>query len=183
MVSLQSVGNRFDITLRVIDGGSGIVTGVLSETDQNAQPAYVFINPRHVLRTLHPTAVRIGMVLETLQGSKFIVGDNGPSENWRGTLFESFRLFQTTGQYTWKRRTRITDPITNAERDGPIEDKGLIWAAIEALEREVNDSKLRTSFEQNRFITGAPVLADDLIDNRPITKVDKQLGLQIGVIT
>jgi len=183
MVSLATVGERFDIAFRVIEGGSGIITGVLSETDQNAQPAYVFVNPRHVLRTVYPTALKIGMVIESLQGSKFIVGDNGPSENWRGTLFQSFRLFEPTGRYSWKRRTRIVDPITKAERDGPLETLGTIWAAIEALEREVNDSRLRQSFEQNRFITGAPVQSDDLIDNRPITKVDKQLGLQIGVLT
>lgn len=183
MVSLKTVGDRFEIPFRVIEGGSGIVTGILSETDQNAQPSYVFVNPRHVLRTPHPTAVRIGMVVETQEGTKFIVGDNGPSENWRGTLFDSFRLFEPTGRYLWQRRTRITDPITRTEREGPLTTVATIWAAIESMERELNDAKLRTSFEQSRFITGAPVLADDLLDNRPITKVDKQLGLQIGVLT
>ena len=183
MVSLKTVGERFDILFRVIDGGSGLVTGILSETDQNAQPSYIFVNPRHVLRTAYPTAVRIGMVLETMSGTKFIVGDNGPSENWRGTLFQSFRLFEPTGQYSWKRRTQVTDPITKAKREGPLQDLGMIWAAIESMDREVNDSRLRQSFEQNRFITGAPVKSDDLIDNRAVTKVDKQLGLQIGVLT
>lgn len=183
MVSLKTVGERFDIAFKVIEGGQGLVTGILSETDQNAQPAYVFIQPRHVLRTIYPTALKVGMVIESAAGSKFIVGDNGPSENWRGTLFQSFRLFEPTGRYLWQRRKMKIDPITKAQRDDGLEDVGLVWAAIEALEREVNDSRLRSSFEQNRFITGAPIRSDDLLDNRAVTKVDKQLGLSIGVLT
>lgn len=183
MVSLKSVGDRFQIMFRVIQGGSGIVTGTLSETDQNAQPAYIFVQPRHVLRTSFPTALRVGMVIQTSANSTFIVGDNGPSENHSGVLFQSFRLFEPTGQYEWKRRRKIVDPITKQERDAGLENLGMIYCAIEAMEREVLDSRLRQSFEQNRFITGALVKSDDLIDNRPITKVDKQLGLQIGIIT
>jgi hypothetical protein len=183
MVSLKTVGERFEIPLQVIEGGSGTIMGVLSETDQNAQPAYVFVQPRHVLRTAFPTALKIGMVLRTTAGSTFIVGDNGPSENARGILFQSFRLFEPTGRYLWQRRKRRIDPITKAERDDGLEDKGMVWAAIEAMEREVNDSRLRTSFEQSRFITAAPLRSDDLLDNRPVTKVDKQLGLSIGVLT
>ncbi len=183
MVSLKSVTDRFEIMFRVIQGGDGVVTGLLSETDQNAQPAYIFVQPRHVLRTKFPTALRVGMVIRTQAGSVFLVGDNGPSESYRGVLFQSFRLFEPTGQYLWQRRRKTIDPITKTERDAGLQDLGMIYCAIEALEREVLDSKLRQSFEQSRFITGALVKGDDLIDNRPITKVDKQLGLQIGIIT
>lgn len=182
MVNLVTAGDRFNIPFRVIEGGQGVIKGVLSETDQNSQPAYVFINPRHVLRTSYPTALRVGMVIESETGQKFIVGDNGPSENWRGVLFQSFRLFTPTGRYTWKRRTKTIDPITKAEREGPEQNLGLIWAAIEAMDREINDAKLRMSMDQNRFIAGKTIIADDLIDNRPVTKVDKQLGLSIGVL-
>jgi hypothetical protein len=183
MVSLKSVGRRFEIPFTVIAGGSGMVRGILSETDQNAQPAYVFVQPRHVLRTMSPTAIKVGMVITSPTGAPFIVGANGPSENWHGTLFDSFRLFEPTGQFRWTRRKTTTDPITNQERDDGVTSFGLIWVAIEAMEREVMDSRLRTSFEQSRFITGADVRSDDLIDNRAITKVDKQLGLSIGVLT
>lgn len=183
MVSLISVGERFDIPFSVIEGGQGLVKGVLSETDQNSQPSYIFVQPRHVLRTLLPTAIRNGMVLRSPSGSIFIVGANGPSETWRGTLWQSFRLFEPTGQVLWQRRKKILDPITKREKDDGLETLGMIWVAIEPIDREAYDVTLRTSFEQTRFITGAPVQSDDLVDNRAITKVDKQLGLSIGVLT
>lgn len=183
MVSLKSVGRRFEIMFRVIQGGTGVVTGVLSETDQNAQPAYVFIQPRHVLRTDARTALKVGMVLRTEAGSIFMVGNNGPSESRGDILFQSFRLFEPTGQYKWERRRKVMDPIARVERDDGVALQGMIYCAIEALDREVQDPRLKHSFEQSRFITGAAVKSDDLIDNRPITKVDKQLGLQIGILT
>lgn len=184
MVSLKTVGARFEIPFRVIEGGSGVVMGVLSETDQNSQPSYIFVQPRHVLRASFPTAIRSGMVLRSQAGSIFIVGDNGPSENARGTLWQSFRLFEPTGLVEWRRRRKIMDPIVKVEREGgEPELLGRIWVAIEPVDREAYDVTLRTSFEQTRFITGAPILSDDLIDNRAVTKVDKQLGLSIGMLT
>lgn len=183
MVSLNSVGSRFEIPFTVIEGGSGTVMAILSETDQNAQPSYIFVQPRHVLRATFPTAIKLGMVLRSASGSPFIVGANGPSETYRGTLWQSFRLFEPTGRYDWVRRTRIPDPITRQDREGPTLDMGQIYVAIEPLDRLAFDRELRSNFEQTRFITGAPVLIDDLVDNRAVTKVDVQLGLSIGVLT
>ena len=183
MVSLKTVTKRFEIQFTVVEGGRGIVRGVLSETDQNAQPSYIFVQPRHVLRSTFPTAIKPGMVIKSPSGAPFIVGANGPSETMDGTLWQSFRLFEPTGRYEWTRRGKVIDPITRQEREGETISLGKIWVAVESMDREVFDRGLRASFEQARFITGAPVQSDDLIDNRAITKVDKQLGVYIGVIT
>lgn len=183
MVSLKSVGERYEIPFSLVEGGTGIVTGILTETDQNSQPSYIFVQPRHVLRTLAPTAIKNGMVLRSPSGSLFIVGANGPSETYRGTLWQSFRLFEPTARVPWQRRKFRVDPISKQKREDGITELGLIWVAIEPIDREAYDVTLRTSFEQTRFITGAAVKSDDLIDNRAVTKVDKQLGLSIGVLT
>lgn len=183
MASLRTVAQRFQTPFHVIDGGSGIVMGELSETDQTSQPSYIFVQPRHILRCLWPTNVRPGQVLRTNSGNTFIVGDNGPSEQPFGTLWKSFRLFEATGLYTWKRRTKITDAITKTDREGPLQDLGFLWAAIEPLDREQFDREIHRQFEQRRFITGGAVLSDDLLDNQAIMKVDKELGLSIGVLT
>ena len=58
-----------------------------------------------------------------------------------------------------------------------------IWAAIEPLDRMAFDRELRASFEQVRVITGALILPDDVVDNQPVSRVDKQLGVSIGVLT
>lgn len=183
MVSLTSVSRRFELPFTVIEGGRGRVMAILSETDQNSQPSYVFVQPRHVLRTPAQTALRAGMVLRSPGGATFIVGENGPSEQVEGTLWQSFRLFEPTGRYRWERRSRVMDPIAKQYKEGPIELLGIIWAAVEPLDREQSDREMRVNFEQARFITGSPVASGDLIGNRTITKLDKQLGLRIGVVT
>jgi len=183
MVSLASVSRRFELPFLVIEGGRGVIKAILSETDQNSQPSYVFVQPRHVLRTPFPTALRAGMVIQSPGGSPFIVGENGPSEQREGTLWDSFRLFEPTGRYSLSRRTKVMDPIAREYKEGPVQQIGLIWAALEPLDREQADREMRINFEQMRFITGSAVAPGDLIDNRSVTKVDRQLGLAIGVLT
>jgi hypothetical protein len=183
MVSLTSVGRRFEVPFAVIEGGTGVITAILSETDQNSQPSYVFVQPRHVLRTTAPTALRAGMVIRSPGGSPFIVGLNGPSEQREGTLWDSFRLFEPTGRYALSRRTKVLDPIAKQYKEGPVQQIGTIWSAMEPLDREQADREMRVNFEQRRFITGSMVAPGDLIDNRTVTKVDRQLGLAIGVLT
>jgi hypothetical protein len=184
MPTLKTNGERFYHSFEVIEGGTGVVRGILSETEQQSQPSYVFVQPRHVFRTPHPTALTPGMVLRTPSGVVFIVGDNGPSERGQGTLWDSFRLFQATGRYLWERRVKINDPITRQPRDGlQPQAVGMIWCAFEPLDREVSDREMRFSFEQRRVIAGAAIQAEDIVDNQTVTKVDKQLGVYIGVLT
>lgn len=183
MVSLTSVSKRFELPFTVIENGRGSIVGVLSETEQSAQPSYVFVQPRHVLRTPEKTALRPGMVIMSPSGAKFIVGNNGPSEQREGTIWQSFRLFEPTGRFLWQRRTKITDAITRQPKEGPLQTVGTIYVALEAIEREQTDREMRVNFEQMRFISGADIKNGDLIDNRAVSKVDKQLGLAIGVVT
>jgi len=183
MVSLTSVNYRPEVTFTLLSGGAGVVRGILTEAEQNAQPSYVFTQPRHVLRTRHPSAVRAGMVMRSPGGAPFIVGENGPSEQREGTIWNSYRLFAPSGQYVWTRRTTVLDTITRQQKEGEPEQLGLIWAALEPLDREQADLSMRVSFEQLRFITGADIQPLDMIDGRPISKVDRQLGLSIGVLS
>lgn len=180
---LKTIGERFHIPFSVIDHGAGTVVGTLSETDQSSQPSYVFVRPRHVFRTPSPTAVTSKMVIQSPFGDKYLVGANGPSDTWRGQLWQSFRVFEVTGQYSWKRRGKVKDPITKTDRDGPPQEMGPIWAVIESLDREQSDREMREFFEQSRFITGHPVKQGDMLDNRSVSKVDEQLGLYIGILT
>ncbi|MGN6820277.1 MAG: hypothetical protein ACTHJR_16560 [Sphingomonas sp.] len=177
------MNRRFEVPFTVVQGGSGQVNAILSETDQQAQPSYIFVQPRHVLRTDFPTGLRSGMVVRAPGGQVFICGDNGPSETHEGTIWQSFRLFEPTGKYLWQRRMKVIDPITRLPMDDSLQTLGTIYAAIEPIDREAFDRQIRVNFEQVRFITGSPVQDDDLIDNRAITKVDKQLGCYIGVLT
>lgn len=183
MVSLTSVSHRFLLPFVLVEGGRGVIMATVSETEQSSQPSYVFVRPRHVLRTTLPTALKTGMVLRSPSGALFIVGDNGPSETREGTLWQSYRVFEPTGRYLWQSRTKVLDPITKVEGEGPLVNRGYVYAAVEAMDRLQSDREMRQSFDQVRFITGAAVKDDDLFDNRRVTKVDRQLGLAIGTLT
>lgn len=182
--ALKNAGGRFHIPFQVLENGSGTIMGTISETDQTSQPSYVFVRPRHVFRTPAPSACRTGMTISSPFGSKFIVGDNGPADTWRGRLWESFRVFEPSGKYKWQRRGKTVDPITKLPADtGTPQLLGEIYAAIESIDREIVDREMRQYMEQLRFITGFPLQPGDLLDNRTVTKVDKQLGLYIGVLS
>jgi hypothetical protein len=183
MASLSKVGRRNEIAFTVVEGGRGVVHGEMSEADQKQIPVYAFVNPRHVLRTRGPTALREGMVLRTPSGAHMIVGQNGPSEQAQGTLWQSWRLFEATQQVHWQRRKKITDIVTGLPRDDGLEDMGMIWAALEPLDREVGDFRMSASFEQARIITGRPLKHDDLVDDRKVTRAERSLGVIIGVLT
>lgn len=180
---LETIGDRFHIPFSVIELGKGTIRGTVSETDQARQPSYVFVRPRHVFRTPAPTALRTGMTIKSPYGEKYIVGENGPSDTWRGRLWESFRVFEPSGQYTWKKPVEVLDPITKTKKsDGFGPELGPIYATIESVDRESSDREMREFFEGARFITGHPVEQGDMLDNRQVTKVDKQLGLYIGIL-
>lgn len=183
MVSLKNTGRRFEIQLAIVEGGSGFFRGELTETDQKQIPVYAFVNPRHVLRTRGTVALQSGMVIRSPAGLHYIVGDNGPSERPEGEIWQSYRLFEATRQVTWERRTKVIDPVTKLPRDTGRTDMGLIWAAVEPLDREVSDFRMSASFEQSRVITGQPIQQDDLVDGRKVTRAESVLGCTIGVLT
>lgn len=183
MVSLKSVQTRFEVPFEVVEGGSGMFNGVISEAEQSAQPTYIFIQPRHVLRVKAPTALALGVVVRAPSGAEYLVGDNGPSEHPQGVLWESFRLFEVTKPVRWERRVKVTDVVTGLPRDSHLQLLGTPRMCLEPMDREAFDRRLRSSIEQSRFMTGAAVEADDVLDGRPVIRADVMLGVTIGIVS
>jgi len=183
MVSLSSVTDRFVTEFSLVESANGVIRGVISETDQASQPSYVFVAPRHVLRVRFPSALKAGHVVRSNSGITFLVGENGPSETQEGTLWSSYRLFETTGRYTLSRRTTTIDAITKMKTEGVQTSIGSFYAAIEPIDRVQSDREMRQDFDQSRFISAADIRVGDILDNRLVTRVDKQLGLAIGILT
>lgn len=183
MLSLETVGRRFEVPLKIIGGGSGVVYAVISEADQTQIPSYVFVPPRHLVRLRYPTALHPRHVVQTPTGMRFIVGDNGPSEQVEGVLWQSFRLFQVTHDVRWVRRGKTLDPVTKLMREGAPVDMGLIPVAIEPTDREENDRHLSTSAEQARYIAAAMIHSDDMLGDYRANRADEVLGVTIGMLT
>lgn len=183
MVNLVSVADRFEIPFNVIEGGSGTFRGVISETQQNSQPSYVFSPPRLVLRVKAAGLLQPGVTIQSPEGIVYLVGYNGPSETQAGHMWDSFRLFKASDKVSWQRRTKVTDVVTGLDRDIGLQSMGSVWSVIEQIDRETLDRKIHSSFEQARYICSASVQADDVLDNRQVIRSDVQLGLTMGVLT
>lgn len=182
MVSLTSVAAGFEIPCTVIEGGSGVFRGIICETNQDSLPSYIFTNPRQVLRVRLPQLLATGMVIRTPAGMNYIVAQNGPSELPEGTVWQSYRLFAATGQYLWQTRKVKVDPITQMPRDDGLTEGTLIWAAVEPLDREPFDRKIRVSIEQSRVLAGKPIQSDDVLAGQTITRALPEIGVYVGII-
>lgn len=183
MASLKKVAKRFEVPLAVVEGGSGILSGLLVEPSQLMLQDNVFINPRRVLRTDENAPVKAGMVLQTPAGLHYIVGNNAPTERPGGSTANHWWLFETTGQVSWKSRLKVIEIVTQLEQDAGYTDPVMIWAAYEPLDRQVLDRHMATNFPQARLITGQNVQPDDVIDDRKVTLINPALGLNIITLT
>lgn len=179
MPSLQKANNRFLTQLQVVEGGSGFFPGTVVEPAQGALPAYQFTNGRRILRTNPGCPVKAGMVIKTKGGAIFIVGNLGDDDE----VFQSFRLFETTGRYAWQSRGKSIDPVTKLPQDTGNVDKGLIWGVYEPASQEVFERQMHLSMESGNFVTNAPVQRDDIIDGKRVTRVDNVLGIKLAVLT
>lgn len=178
MPSLQKVNDRFLERIEVIEQGSGFFLGIVDEPSQGTIPAYQFTSPRRLVRTNPGVPLKSGMVIRTKAGAIYIVGDLGDADD----IFQSFRLFEVTGQYAWQSRGKTIDPVTELPTDNGLVNNGLIWGTYEPGSQEVFDRQLHLDMETGRFITNALIKRDDVVDGKRVTRVDHVLGLQLANI-
>lgn len=179
MPSLRKVNDRFLERISVIEKGSGYFLGIIDEPSQGTIPAYQFTSPRRLVRTNPGVPLKSGMVIRTKGKATYIVGDLGDSDD----VFQSFRLFETTGQYQWQTRGHGIDPVTELASEESIIDNGLIWGTYEPDSKEAIDRQLHLDMESGRFITNTPLKRDDIVDGKRVTRVDRVLGLYMANLT
>lgn len=179
MPSLRKSDDRFTIRLSVIQGGSGLFSGVLTEPDQGDVPSYLFSLPRRLLRVDPGCALQAGAVVKTPEGRVFLVGDHGPSEKAEGPIFNSFVLFECTGQYKWQRRGKEQDTVTGLMKDTSPVTQPVVWGFYEPATMEGFDRALRTNMETGRFMTNAPVEINDIVKDMKVSRSDPVMGLRL----
>jgi hypothetical protein len=175
MPSLQKADDRFMHHMTIIEGGSGKFKAIIDEPVQGSIPAYQFTTARRVLRVNPGTPVKSGQVIQTKNNTIFMLGDLGQSES----IFDSYRLIEITGRYTWQRRGKTFDLVTQLEQDTGLLPVGMLWGSYEPGTLEAFDRQVRASFETARFITNQPVKLDDIVAGKRVTRVDDQLGLKV----
>lgn len=178
MPSLQKADDRFMHRIEVIENGSGFFKGIIDEPQQGSIPSTQFINARRVLRVNPQCPIRAGMVIRTANGSVFIVGTLGDSED----IFKSFRLIETTGQYSWKTRVQTVELITGLEEDTGLVESGPIWGSYEPSTVNGFDRQIHATFPTGKFLTNRPVSLTDMVDNKRVTQLEHQLGITVATL-
>lgn len=179
MTLLSPADARFTSPFEVIEGGSGTFKGSISEPGQGEAPSYQFNLPRRLLRVAPGVPLKAGMVVKGVDGVTYILGQHGSSIRHGTTLFSNFRLFEATGQFDWKGRGKVVDPVTKLPRDTGLVSKGKLWGCYEPAAMEERDRAFRMKFETGRFITNQKVSLDDEIDGRKVSRCDEQLGIYL----
>jgi hypothetical protein len=178
MPSLSRTHSRFTTSFTIIEGGSGVFQGIITEPGQGEVPSFQFNLPRRLLRVSPDLALSTAMVVRDQAGAVYMLGKHGSAHMGDDQLFRNFRLFEASKQFPWQTRGRTIDPVTKLKRDTALTEPTMIWGAYEpGLERF--DRGMQTSFELARFITNRVLNRDDLVDGRKVARVDEQLGLQI----
>lgn len=184
MLSLATSDDKFYTKFEIIENGSGVFSGIIDEISQTQVPAYVFSQPRRLLRIEKNLPVKTNMVLRTQGGTVFLIGENGDSETAQGVVFKSFRLFQAIKKYHWQIKKSIVEPVTGLKGDEKLIDAPVpyIWGSYEPTP-ESFDREVKVAVETARFITNHPIQRQDYIEGKNVVRVDYQLGLYIAVLS
>ncbi len=183
MLSLNSIDEKFKIQFEILEGGTGTFHGIIDEIVQNQAPSFVFVAPRRLLRIDALLPVTTSMIIRSQGGAVYMIAEHGESESFQGTVFKSFRLFPTHEKFSVKRRTPVIEIVTGlvADEGEPVEIAN-IWGSYEPLQ-EAFDRETRVAAETARFITNYEIKQGDIVDNKRIFRVDKQLGLYIATLS
>jgi len=185
MLSLRSSDDRFKIRFEIIENGSGVFSGVIDEISQTQVPNYVFSLPRRLLRVDKGLPINTSMVVLSQGGTPYMIGEHGDSEAPEGMVFRSYRLFEPSGKYSWRRPTKVVDVVTGLPKSDELQNMtpATIWGLYEPNQREAFDREYYVSTEQASFITNQPIKRQDRIDGKDVIRVDYRLGLYIATLS
>lgn len=182
VLSLKSVGSKFNTQFEIIENGEGMFSGIIDEIVMNQMPSGVFTPPNRLMRVAAELPLLSGAVIRSNAGTIYLVGDHGISETFEGTVFKAFRLFPTNEKFDVDRPVKITDPVTGLAKSESLETVANIWGIYQP-QPEIFDRETHVSEETGRFITNYPVLRGDTINGKRVFRVDKELGLYIAILS
>lgn len=174
MRQFGTAGDRFLQTLTT-EIGSEFRGAVIPVSDQQGS-AIDFSAPRLILRVRGEALVKSADVIQTDSGARFIVADHFEAEaGWR-----AYKLFSAERQMVWKRPSRAVDVLTGlAKAAGAPTTVGNVWVTDELARRQFSDPGLKVPIERTVIITNSPVLPNDTLDGKSVTRVNQELGLYI----
>jgi len=182
MVSLATVGRRFDSTFQRLDGLA--FSGSILPADEGAVSALLFSDERLLLRVPVDCVVTTKDIMVDAFGRYFLLADHAVGQIYDTKLYRVHRLFLLNTQVPWTRVTSSTDTLTGLPKGTGTTSPGggSIWVTLEMYGREPMDNTMRLKEQVRRIITGYDIQLGDLVDGMVVKRLDKVLGVWLAEI-
>ena len=159
----------------------GRFRGTIFQSSANL-PAEAFSEPRLLLRVRPQEIVSPTMTIVDAGSRRYIVANHDLVLDNDTTISRTFRLYRATHRVSWKATTKTLEPVTGLPRDGPLIEKGPIWAMIETFGKEEVDRSLHIGVDRRRLITGASIALGDQVDNGVVKRLTPIYGIWLAEI-
>lgn len=169
---LSTTGNKFKMKFRKVNGTE--FYGQFLEIPDTSRVSN-FLSPRRYLRTGPLTNVKPCDVI-IANKVKYIVGEHGDGF-YKEVIYKHFKLFQVDSEFTWTRKTSVTDPITGIVKTGLDPQPTTVYISMQP-KSDIEDS---VNIPQQTYtaISNLAVSRGETIDRFLVTKVDKVLGVYL----
>lgn len=172
MISLKSVGSRFNEPVRIV-GGPKTYARIQRASDGGA-PGVEFALPKTTLRVRPSSIITAGLVVELPGGDKFLTAEHSETAEYR-----TFHLFQTDRRVSWTKPNTRLHPVSKQPVGNGSESMGMIWVMWERTRREFMDLSIRIAQENYMVATGAEVEMGHYIDGKMVKRVSHAMGVRV----
>lgn len=132
--------------------------------------------PYRVLHARRPSFLKAGDTIITRGAEVVILMDHPDDFDWA----VSFKAVYALNKLAWSRTTKIIDPVSHAEKNGPPVNLGTLYANFDTAEEY---SVFGFSDTGYRFITGQNVLVGDIVGGYTVKRVVESLGVKLVYVT
>lgn len=175
MVSLTTVGRRFESLMVTVDGVP--FYGTIEPNVEGRQSTYDFSEARLILRVDNDAPVHSRDVIVDTVGRRFLLADHDTLYTAGQVEYRTHRLYPANKLFKWEREQSQLDPLTGLPKGEGLQLVGQYWGLIERLEREFTDPGLRIREDRHRLVTGQEVQIGDVIDGKVVRRVDPAVGI------
>jgi hypothetical protein len=177
-MNINDVGRSLMTHLKTVDGRQFLGEFVKPET---RTPPDNFDSPRRLLRTGAHALAKIGDVIVTRGGQRYLLARHDYGETQRLNQ-KMFRLFEMTSQAVQSRHLDKIDHVTKLPIRGVNQVIGTFWCAFEQP-AQFTDGGLTVKQIRNRIVCGADLRPGDLINNTlKVQTVTHQLGVTFAQV-
>lgn len=128
--------------------------------------------PYRVLHARRPSFLVAGDTIITRGGEVVILMDHPDEFDWA----VSYKAVYALNKLSWMRTTKIIDPVSKAEKNGPVVNLGTLYVNFDSAEELSIFGFADTGY---RFITGQNVLVGDKVGEYTVKRVVESLGVKL----